>query len=322
MVARVGNALKSAVARSNVSVLIPTYRRPLDLQRCINALLQQTVRPFEIIVVARPDDFDTWTYLGTVTPSEFVTPVEVREPGLMQALQAGLEQVQGEIVAITDDDAAPASDWVSRISAAFGADDQIAGVGGRDIVHHGTAIEVGNERRVGIVPKLGRMIGNHHVGVGPVREVDVLKGVNGAYRTALLREIGFDQRLRGTGAQVHWEVGVGIQLRRRGLKLRYDPEILVDHFVAPRFDEDQRNSFSPLATSNAAYNEGLLRMEYLSISHRFLYLFWAILIGTRATPGLIQVLRLSVGPSRKIIGPKFVASVRGILESWLYLQTK
>ncbi|NTX23610.1 glycosyltransferase family 2 protein, partial [Burkholderia cepacia] len=39
-----------------ISVLVPTYRRPADLARCLLALQRQQRLPDEVIVVARPED--------------------------------------------------------------------------------------------------------------------------------------------------------------------------------------------------------------------------------------------------------------------------
>ncbi len=120
-------------------------------------------------------------------------------------MSAGLEVARGDIVAITDDDAAPHPDWLARIEAYFSTHQGLAGVGGRDVVCHGEHPEGGAREVVGKVQWFGRVIGNHHLGIGRAREVDELKGVNCAYRHAALRRVGFDERLRGTGAQVHWE---------------------------------------------------------------------------------------------------------------------
>ncbi|MGF6982009.1 GT2 family glycosyltransferase [Paraburkholderia atlantica] len=39
-----------------LTVLVPTYRRPADLARCLAALERQSRAPDEVIVVARVDD--------------------------------------------------------------------------------------------------------------------------------------------------------------------------------------------------------------------------------------------------------------------------
>ena len=61
--------------------------------------------------------------------------VKVNVPGQVAALNAGLDKTQGEIIAITDDDAAPHVDWLERIEARYLADKAIGGVGGRDFLY-------------------------------------------------------------------------------------------------------------------------------------------------------------------------------------------
>ena len=155
-------------------------------------------------------------------------------------------------------------------------------------------MERGSQRVVGKIQWHGRVVGNHHLGVGTVRMVDVLKGVNCAYRAEPLKQIGFETRLRGGGAQAHWELSLGIAMRRAGWKLLYDPAVALDHFIAPRFDADQnvRGTFSAAGIQNSAYNETLILLSALPPWRRLVFLLWAFLVGTRAEPGLMQVPRL------------------------------
>lgn len=307
-------------ALPTVSALVPTYRRVDDLRRCIEALFAQDRLPDEILIVARPEDHATWEYLsGLTAPPIPVRTVTVHIPGQVQAINAGIDAAAADIVAITDDDAAPHRDWCARLARAFAEHPEVAGVGGRDNVHIGSRILTGERSKVGIVPKFGRVTGSHHLGVGPARYVDVLKGVNGSYRTAVVRSIRLDERLRGTGAQVHWEIALCLRLRRQGWKLLYDPEILVEHHIASRFDEDQRDSYNDLAQKNMAYNESLIRMEYLSKPERILYGLWAVGIGTRAAPGIVQYLRLLSGSDSHVMGSKMAATVSGFVDAWRYL---
>ena len=295
------------------SVLIPTFRRPSELLRCLAAVAGQTRRADDLIVVVRDDDRDTWQTLeGLAAPA--LRTVTVTQPGLVHAMNAGLATVQTDIVAITDDDAAPHADWLERIVATFETSPQIGAVGGRDVLYVGGVLQDGRASVVGRVPPLGKHVGNHHLGYGAPRDVDALKGVNGAYRTEALRPIGFDRRLRGTGAQVYWELSLGIALRRAGWRLVYDPSILVDHFTAPRFDEDQRHGFNPVAMSNLAYNEAIVRLEHLSLLGRIAYVAWAVGIGTRAVPGLAQRLRFA-GIEGPTAGKKYVAALAGLRDA-------
>jgi glycosyltransferase involved in cell wall biosynthesis len=299
-----------------ISVLVPTYRRPDDLRRCLAALAEQVSPPDEIIVVAR--DIDTETH--DVLRDDIVTGLPLRtvivtEPGQVQALNAGLATVKTDIVAITDDDAAPHPDWTRRILAHFASSPSIGGVGGRDFMHVGGVLRDGRARKVGKVPAYGKHVGNHHLGFGSPRDVDMLKGVNGSYRTHAIAPIGFDTRLRGTGAQVHWEMSLGIALRRAGWRLVYDPQVAVDHFLARRFDEDQRDAFNSLAMQNAAYNEALIRLDHASPLERIAFLAWALLVGTRASPGVVQWVRF-MPREGSLAGAKLRAAATGRILAW------
>jgi GT2 family glycosyltransferase len=299
-----------------ISVMVPTYRRPSDLRRCLRALGEQSVPADDVIVAVRDSDTETWEFLGARDPSELaIRTVTVSEPGLVYAMNAGLATVTTEILAITDDDAAPRRDWIERMLTTFAQSAEIGGVGGRDFMYRNGVLQSGRAKIVGKVPAIGRHEGNHHLGYGAAREVDILKGVNNAYRLAALKPIGFDTRLRGSGAQIYWELGLGLALRRAGWKLIYDPNILVDHYLAQRFDEDQREGFNALALENAAYNDGLLRMEKLSQPLRVVYLAWAFLIGTRFLPGLVQVVRF-FPRQRTLVVSKMIAGIRGRLAAW------
>jgi cellulose synthase/poly-beta-1,6-N-acetylglucosamine synthase-like glycosyltransferase len=218
--------------------------------------------------------------------------VRVEAGGHVAALNAGLDAAQAAIVAITDDDAVPRSDWLERIVRHFESDPALTGVGGRDLVYLRHRPVVASAARVGMVAPYGRVVGNHHIGRGGPRAVDVLKGVNMSFRRAHLDGARFDERLRGTGAQVHNDLAFSLQLRRRGCLLLYDPQVLVDHYPAQRHDEDQRDAFNPLALENASFNEALALLDYLRWPQRALYLGWAMIIGIGVAPGLLQGLRL------------------------------
>jgi GT2 family glycosyltransferase len=209
------------------------------------------------------------------------------------AYNLGIESACGDVLCFTDDDAAPHSDWVARIARAFQSDPGLGGLGGRDIVHERNGILQGQKPCVGIVRWYGRTIGNHHIGHGQAREVHVLKGVNMAFRREAIGTLRFDARLRGSGAQVHCEMGFSLDVRRRGWKLVYDPALLVEHFPAQRGDEDQRFTFNDAAFYNASFNLRLIMCEHLTPPGRWAFVAYSTLIGDRADPGFLRALSLA-----------------------------
>jgi len=305
-----------------ITVLVPTYRRCKDLERCLTGLKQQIRTADEILIMVRDTDIETWEFLKTLESNGLPTRLlTVTVPGVIAALNIGLDAAQGDIIAITDDDASPHPDWLARIEAHFEADPCIAGVGGRDWVYHGIQLENGSRQIVGKLQWFGRVIGNHHIGVGEAREVDVLKGVNMSYRRLAMAGLRLDSRLQGTGAQVHYEIGFCLSLRRAGWKLIYDPKVAVDHYPSKRFDSDQRNQFNAVAMTNAVCNETLMLLDHLSLLRRLVFLLWAILIGTRQAMGLVQWLRFL--PHRGAATQKLFACLQGRWQGyqlWQYHQ--
>lgn len=301
----------------SLTALIPTYHRPQDLARCLEALQQQTRPADEVLVVFRDTDAETSKLLEAFN-SELLplrTLILPDAGGVVAALNAGLDAAQGEIIAITDDDAAPHADWLSRIETHFLSDSKVAGVGGRDWVYHGTQLEEGEREVVGLVQWFGRVIAEHHLGVGNAREVDLLKGVNMSFRRSAIASLRFDQRLSGTGAQPHNELAFCLPLRRAGWTLIYDPMVGVDHFPSQRFDEDQRDQFNNIAFGNWVRNETLILLEHLSPTRRIVFLVWAILVGTREAPGFVQCLRFLPNQGA-LSGQKLLASLRGRWQGW------
>ena len=294
-----------------ISVLIPTYRRPQDLRRCLAALGAQTRPADEVVVVVRDTDAETRSFLECSPPTlPGLRVVTVCQPGVLAAMTAGLAETCGKIIALTDDDTAPFPDWLERIEACFAKDPNIGGVGGRDW----QANDHRSRKIVGKIQWHGRVIGNHHLGVGDAREVDILKGANCAYRAAPLKQIGFETRLRGDGAQVHWELALGLAMQRNDWKLVYDPAVALDHFIARRFDDDanHRGIFSASGLTNSVHNETLILLTALPPVRRAAYLAWALLVGTWSDPGPLQVPRL-LARRDKNVWQRLCASYRGRL---------
>lgn len=274
-------------------MVVPTYRRPAALGRCLDALAAQTEVAAEVLVVARREDEASRQCVserGDDSVRLVLIDVPAGAPGFVAALNAGVAASSGEIVCLTDDDSEPWADWIARIAATFAADPSIGAVGGRDWVYFGDRLEAGDGSGAGTVTWWGRVLGRHHLGVGPARDVAVLKGVNLSARGDLIRQVGFDRRLRGRTTEHHSELGLCLRLSRMGYRVVYDPAIAVDHRPQPRTAEVRE--FDPSQVRNSAFNETLALLEHLSLGGRAAHLLWTTAVGTRSSPGLAQSLRL------------------------------
>ena len=310
-----GGMTDPAALGPTYGVVVPTFARPHDLARCLDALGRQRRAFDEIVVATRADDPEA-ARVARDAPTP-CTVLEVVAHGALAAMAAGARATRADVICFTDDDAVPPEDWLERLAAAFEAAELVGGVGGRDeiVVDGRVADDEPRTRDVGRVAWFGRHVGGHHLGEGPARDVAFLKGVNCAYRR---RALGLPVGLRGSGAQVHFEVAVGRHAHALGYRLLYDPTITVAHLPATRQGADQRDAPTSEAVRDAAYNlvvaiggaTGLVRVAY------------ATLVGDRGAPGvaraLLAFLRGDAETARRLR-----ASVAGSLEGgWAILRRR
>lgn len=120
--------------RPAVSIVVPTFNRPEQLARCLSALaaLHPPEGGFEIIVVndggVEPTDAARAAAAGARAVATRI--LVQRNGGPASARNHGARQARGEWLAFTDDDCAPAPDWLVMLERAL-SDTPGALVGGR-----------------------------------------------------------------------------------------------------------------------------------------------------------------------------------------------
>ena len=98
-----------------VSVIIPVYNDSQRLKFCLEALEQQTYPKtrYEVIVVDNGSD-DVEPVKATVAQFGQAIVIEESKPGSYAARNKGISQSKGEVIAFTDADCIPASDWIEQ----------------------------------------------------------------------------------------------------------------------------------------------------------------------------------------------------------------
>lgn len=282
----------------SIGVLICTYRRGASLARGLAALAVQQRPPDEVIIVVRDGDDETLACLGARGADGLALRiVTVSRPGTVAALNAGLEACGSDVLAITDDDTVPRPDWLARILDRFRADPGLGALGGRDRCHDGETFDDRQAAVVGRISWWGRATGNHHIGAGAIRDVDFLKGANMSFRTAAFAGIRFDRRLRGSGAQPYEDGCFSLAVRRAGWRMRYDPEIVVEHYPGRRADTRYYGGVTRVVDAQQyrdfAYNNVLCYWDEFSVPRHVAFILWSLLIGVGLIPGLLQAIRFT-----------------------------
>jgi len=274
-----------------ISVVIPTYRRPDSLNRCLEGLRQQARSADEVLVVTQDGDEESLRIAELWSHWPAVKVLRQAGGGAVGQYNLGLESSGGDVIAITDDDSVPRPDWLLRIERRLIENKDLGGVGGRDIVHENGVTIHGNARLVGIVQWFGRIVHNHHLATRMAPDIDILKGVNMSFRASAVGDLRFDKDLRGEGAQVCLDMAFSLAVQKRKWRLLFDPDVIVDHFPAQRFDPDQRKAPSLQAVENGSYNLFLTLRRHMKPGwRRRMALCWAYWIGIERAPGLIRGL--------------------------------
>jgi len=115
--------------RMNFSVVIPTHNRKELLRRCVEAVVNQDVTDYEVIVVSDASSDGTSRMVRNEFPNvHFLDQYENRGPAA--ARNRGIDMARGEIIAFTDDDCEPPADWLSSLKAGFAKHPNAGAIGG------------------------------------------------------------------------------------------------------------------------------------------------------------------------------------------------
>lgn len=110
--------------RVKISVVIPTYKRPSLLMRCINALFDQSFASseFEIIVISDGEDNETLALVASLSSRRYPALGYYSLPvksGPAAARNLGWTIAKAKLILFTDDDCIPSANWLEAMWNAF-----------------------------------------------------------------------------------------------------------------------------------------------------------------------------------------------------------
>lgn len=200
-----------------VSVVVPTYRRPELLGRCLAALAAQTMTPdsYEILVV---DDAASTRTRRQVEELSGKFPFAIHylsvrgTHGPAAARNIGWRAARALIIAFTDDDTVPDAGWLAAGAGALERDSNLAAVAGQVVVP---------------LPPSPTDYERNEAGL----ETAAFVTANCFCRRAVLDTLGgFDERFTSAWRE---DSDLHFRLLDRGFKLRKVPEAVVLHPVRP-----------------------------------------------------------------------------------------
>lgn len=212
-----------------VSLIIPAYNAESTLAECLEACLNQTHVPDEILVV----DDGSGDATRAIAARYPVTLLSQENRGPAAARNLGARHAACDILAFTDSDCVPDPDWIARLVGGF-TDERTVGVGGSYGIRNDSSL-LARLVHEEIVMRHGRLAG----------EVDFLGSFNVAYRRPAFDAAGgFDESFARASGE---DNDLAYRLQDAGGVLRFVPDACVAHYhparLAPYLRTQMRHGY-------------------------------------------------------------------------------
>lgn len=109
-----------------ISVVIPAYNEEKRIGNCLKSINNQTLKPFEVIVINNNSTDDTAKIAKELGATVIFEPIQ----GLSSARNRGFNEAKGDIIARTDADTVVPSDWIESINKHFENDPKLEALSG------------------------------------------------------------------------------------------------------------------------------------------------------------------------------------------------
>ncbi len=212
-----------------ISVIVCTYNRVEYISLCIDSLLSQTFKDYEIVVIDNNSSDGTLELIKNNYHGK-IKIINESNQGLSFARNCGLKNASGDIVAYIDDDAIADKDWLAAIYDTFTNYPEAACVGGRIFVKWIV------EKPEWWIPELDEIFNNQDYGKD-TRYLNYPQfpfGTNISFKKNVILEFGgFNTNLGriGNKSSSGEEQYLCFQLYQDKHKLVYNPKIFVHHLA-------------------------------------------------------------------------------------------
>lgn len=212
--------------KGSISIIVVTYNRPKDVKETVDSLLNQSAKPYEMILL---DDGSNPPLSEKFDAANLRMIRFDREVGVSAARNYGVKIARGEYVAFIDDDAVADSHWLEEIQKGIDVGADVLG-GPLEPLYEEKPPKWWNEKDFG-----------HYVSIGnaPNKYKDFTPGIwssNMALRKRIFGEVGyFNPKVgRQKGKLLAREdVDLINRAKEKGCRILFLPRAKVFHKVKP-----------------------------------------------------------------------------------------
>lgn len=251
-----------------LSVIVCTHNRAHTISECLEsiaaALSNAPPTEAEIVVVDNASTDDTSTRVKAFADSCSFPVVLLHEPrkGLSVARNCGLRGSRGELIAFTDDDCRPHSDYVKDLLRHFNSDTAPVLRGGR--------VELGDSRDFRMTIKTDNEAADY---AHPTHPAGFIHGANMTMSRTVVERLGmFDERFGAGTAFPGEDCDYIIRAAAAGIRVQYVPDMIIYHFHGRRDRLSAQKLFAGYMRANGALYIKHFHSSPLLIRH----LWWDI----------------------------------------------
>jgi len=205
--------------KMKVSVIIPVYNSEKTLKQCLNSVLNQGYKDYEVIIVNNNSSDKTEEIIKDFREkSKKIKYLFEEKRGIGASRNTGEKKAKGEIILMTDSDCIVPENWVESM---------IEAIKGYDAVQ-GFQEAVSNNYWSKYKQKISEEKYKNENMKNPLGKIDTK---NFAIRKEVLRKIGFTSRKYFSGNDTY----LSIKLTENNCKVRFVKDIRVKHFHATSF---------------------------------------------------------------------------------------
>ncbi len=205
----------------DISVIIATKDRPNEISFCIRALLHNHAKNIEIIIVDQSRDTNSANAVGNFNSHTITYYHKNNINGKSAALNFGIKQSKGNLIAFTDDDCIVSNNWIKEMVTSFSKHSDISCLTGN--VYPYKNYPKWTCQPTISTKKFTFSIPTYHVKIG--------FGNNFAIRKSALNSIGLFKTWLGPGSiTAACEDGeIILRLLTKGHKIFHNPDVIVYH---------------------------------------------------------------------------------------------
>lgn len=286
--------MKSAL---RVSIVIPAYNEEDYLKQCLTAIQQQTVQPFEVIVV---DNNSTDKTAEIARSFPFVKLLSEKRQGVVFARDRGFNAARGDIIGRIDVDTILPEDWVQNVQKIF-AYSQVAAVSGT--MHYDVALaQTVDKIDLFFRRRLARLLGES--------DTVFLQGASMAMRRSAWLRVRHALCRKGN---MHEDFDLAIHLQEHGYEVAFDERLhanisarrtdvsflqfanyvfMSPHTYAQHQLKSHKHMYSVVAVALVGYIPArILYRGYNSETDKF---SWTRVFASRITPSRVDPTKVNI----------------------------